>query len=207
MGWCLDGVLAYEMAHQLRAQGQEVSFLGMIDAFNPVYRKIENPWRARLARLRFHADNVAHLGFRSKAAYLRNCLGAIKNKGLQQLLRALYDRGFRKDRRSSCPQRAFDEVLRGVAVGYSPSPYQASVTLARPTTRRAGTYADCADGWRNLVAGLNVVDVPGDHREVFVAPNVKPMAASFTNALSVRVPQALACESSGTAFRLSGQRS
>ena len=33
MGWCAEGVLAFEMAQQLRAQGQEVSQLLMIDSF------------------------------------------------------------------------------------------------------------------------------------------------------------------------------
>ena len=34
-GWCLDGVIAYEVAQQLRAQGQQVGLLVMFDVPNP----------------------------------------------------------------------------------------------------------------------------------------------------------------------------
>jgi thioesterase domain-containing protein len=34
-GWSLGGVVAYEMAQQLRRAGEEVDFLGLIDSYTP----------------------------------------------------------------------------------------------------------------------------------------------------------------------------
>src|ERR1019366_7339565 len=38
-GWCDEGVLAYEIAHQLRRQGQHVALLVLFDAENPSSNK------------------------------------------------------------------------------------------------------------------------------------------------------------------------
>src|SRR4051794_38047815 len=38
-GWCYGGIIAVEMAHQLRAVGQEVAFLGLIETPAPVPEK------------------------------------------------------------------------------------------------------------------------------------------------------------------------
>src|SRR5206468_5575581 len=38
-GWCYGGIIAVEMAHQLRAAGQEVAFLGLIETPAPVPEK------------------------------------------------------------------------------------------------------------------------------------------------------------------------
>ncbi|PHM30278.1 amino acid adenylation domain-containing protein [Xenorhabdus innexi] len=39
-GWSMGGVIAYEMAHQLTNQGEEVAFIGMIDAMTPAAQKM-----------------------------------------------------------------------------------------------------------------------------------------------------------------------
>ncbi len=41
-GWSIGGVIAFEMSHQLLAQGERVSFLGLIDSASPLLSKV-NP--------------------------------------------------------------------------------------------------------------------------------------------------------------------
>lgn len=186
MGWCIGGVLAYEMAQQLRALGEEVSLVAMVDAFNPVHRKSESSWKAWRARFNFHMANLSHRDVRSGAAYLCERLETIKTRVRRQVWRALYALRFRNDRRGGSWQRAFEHVLGTVVARYVPSPYDGNVMMVRPTIRPAGTYADSVDGWRGLVADPGVVEVPGNHREVFGAPHVSIMASALTQALIVR---------------------
>jgi thioesterase domain-containing protein len=196
MGWCVDGVLAYEMARQLRAQRQEVSLLAMIDAFNPAYRKAENHWKGRWDRLKFHAANLSHLNAQNQAAYLAERWNTVKTRSRQQ--RAIH--ALRKDCGNGSEPRALDPALHDAVAGYVPEPYPGSVMVVRPTNRPAGTYWDAELGWQGLVAGISVVDVPGNHRDVFTAPNVAVMASAFTRTLSIPREESLEhhqCASAG----------
>lgn len=51
-GMCLGGNIAYEMAHQLVNQGQEVAFLGILDSnFAPRMKEDRPGWRKRVKKL------------------------------------------------------------------------------------------------------------------------------------------------------------
>src|SRR5206468_12483430 len=57
-GWCNGGLLAYEMARQLHAQGQAVDLLALMDPADLVY-----PARLRWLRaVVCHLGNLLHLG-------------------------------------------------------------------------------------------------------------------------------------------------
>jgi amino acid adenylation domain-containing protein len=51
-GYCADAKVAFEMAHQLRAMGEEIGFLGFIDSV----------WWAKIPRWRVLADNLLEFG-------------------------------------------------------------------------------------------------------------------------------------------------
>jgi hypothetical protein len=46
-GWCVDGVLAFEMAQQLRTAGDGVPVVILIDSFNPARWQCESRWATR----------------------------------------------------------------------------------------------------------------------------------------------------------------
>jgi hypothetical protein len=62
--FCFGGVVAFEMAQQLRAQGQDVALLALLDTKRPKYR----PKEADRARQAFHARRLRSLGL---LGYLR----------------------------------------------------------------------------------------------------------------------------------------
>ena len=188
MGWCAEGVLAYEMAQQFRAQGQEVSLVAMIDAFNPTRWKYESRWNSRRDRLRFHLANLSNLDVRAASAYSRDRLRMVLRKTRQRLWRTLYHLNLRTDRRTGSPSRASDQILTFSVSRYVPAPYDGRVMVARAEVRPAGTHADAAYGWRGLVADLQVVDVPGNHRDIFVEPNVEVMSSALAGALGAARP-------------------
>ncbi|HXP88016.1 MAG TPA: non-ribosomal peptide synthetase [Bryobacteraceae bacterium] len=184
MGWCADGVLAYEMARQLRAQGQEVSLVAMIDAFNPARWSYESRWSWRRDRFRFHYANFSNLGAKAAIAYSRERFQTLRKRTRQLLWRALYRVHLRTERRISLALRLPEQILTLSVSQYLPVPYQGCAMVVRAESRPAGTHADAAYGWRGLAGDLHVVDVPGNHRDIFVAPNVEVMASAIAAALS-----------------------
>lgn len=181
-GWCADGVLAYEMARQLRAHGEEVSLVAIIDAFNPAMR-CKNRWKARVDRLRFHAHMMNRLDLAGLAGYLRERFATIGRKVRQRVWRAIYRIHLAADRRIGDRLRIADQILTVAAGPYEPQPYYGPVLLLRAAARPPGYHADAAHGWRGVAADLRVIDVPGDHRDMFLASSVGPMAAAIEEAL------------------------
>ena len=177
-GWCADGILAFEMAQQLRVQGQEVSFVALIDAFNPVHRRSESQWGARLDRLRYHSSKLLRMDV-SAAPYLRERLSTIRRKIGQKAWRLLYRAHLLTDRRIGDRLRMPDQILTASANRYCPARYDGRVLLFRAANRPKGSYADAASGWYSIAKKLDVVDVPGNHRDMFIPPNVEVMAAAF----------------------------
>jgi acyl-CoA synthetase (AMP-forming)/AMP-acid ligase II/thioesterase domain-containing protein/acyl carrier protein len=177
-GWCADGILAYEMAQQLRAQGQEVLLVAMMDACNPA-TKYERRWNARLGRLRFHGDMLTRLSFKSGITYIAERIKTLKLKLRRQTWRMLYRMHLVTERRVGDRLRVSEQILTVAASQYVPRTYDGRVLSLRAEIRPHGPEADAAFGWRDVAPNLRVVDVPGNHRDIFRASNVGVMASAL----------------------------
>jgi thioesterase domain-containing protein len=178
------------MAQQLRAQGQEVSLVVMIDAFNPARWKYESRWIWRRDRMRFHLANLWRLDVKAALAYCRDRLRTLALRTRRLFWRALYHLHLRSDRRIGSPPRLSEQILTLSVSRYVPAPHHARVMVVRAIKRPPGTSSDAVYGWRALVSDLQVVDVPGNHRDIFVAPNVPVMASAIAEALLAGRPAA-----------------
>jgi thioesterase domain-containing protein len=179
MGWCNDGVIAYEMAQQLRGQPDRVPLVVMFESFNPANRHERASWPARKNRLKFHLSNITRLDTRRALEYCHERVRTIAENIRTQAWRALYNLHLRSDRRLN--QGLTDSgQIRGLAVSeYRTQPYQGAVLLVRAQKRPSGAWADPASSWREFVPNLKVEDVPGNHKDMFVEPNVEVMAAAL----------------------------
>src|SRR5439155_12408102 len=78
-GRSLGGIIAYEMACQLRAQGHEVGLLALLDSYPMGYERLSpngdslsTKARRLLRRVGAHLSNLSGLRLREKAVYLRD---------------------------------------------------------------------------------------------------------------------------------------
>lgn len=179
LGFSLGGSVAFEVARSLRARGQEVPLLALIDSFGPGFPQ---------ARV--------DLGRRRRAAlWLRRALLLPPDVGrkwtAKRLLRAVACRAasarVRLARR--WPWTASERLLRSrralAAAGflarrrYAPDPLDVPVLLVRsahPFSRR-WFQPDPTLGWRPFApAGLEVRAVGGRHRQVLRRPRVLEVA-------------------------------
>ncbi len=174
-GYSGGGLIAFEMAHQLRAAGEQVAVLAMLDTPGPAL--VSEAVRARLWRLwgRVRSGKGHYLKRRTQRAWLQ----------LRLLLRL-----------ERAPERlVFDAETVTVSLGDSMLQAQrryrfrqldVQVSLFRATTR------DSSDGflprdfaWGGFTsAGVRVVDVPGTHVTMCQQPNVDALARALAELLA-----------------------
>jgi amino acid adenylation domain-containing protein len=188
-GWCAEGVLAYEMAQQIRARGIDVPLLVLFDSYNAAAHPNAS-WLSR-ERVRYHLAAASQLPAGSLLTYGRDRLRTVAERFRTKAWRARYRRELMTGQGAAASLRHPDQLLALAAKEYSPQPYSGAVLFFRPQSRPAGDAADAASGWRELAPRLRVVDVPGNHVEMFREPNVAVMAEALDAALrEIATPQA-----------------
>ena len=150
LGYSSAGMLALETARRLAAEGEGVSFLGLIDAYPPVGPRT---WRYHWALL---ADRLER--FTDK--FVGRAHGLIVRHGR---------------RASGVDDMELRRRHRQAGRGYRPTAYpgEAALFVTRETLRM---FAEPGLGWRRLVGGLSVDTVEGGHFSVVNEPNVAALA-------------------------------
>jgi amino acid adenylation domain-containing protein len=174
-GWSLGGVIAFEMARQLLAAGEEVELLAMLDS-SPKIAGSEVPDDVTL--LLDIVAYVANLWNKPDLAASREALEALDSEvRLDFVLGLLRDADFLPQGTGRDRLRRALDVYRanGLAVqGYELAPYAGPLILFKAEEGPGGpeTY-----GWSDLAAGgVEVETVPGHHLNLLAEPNVRTLA-------------------------------
>ncbi|MCA8948767.1 MAG: SDR family NAD(P)-dependent oxidoreductase [Planctomycetes bacterium] len=175
-GYSGGGVIAYEMAQQLLAAGEQVAFVGMIDTICP-----QLPERSKAARALIH-------------------LGRLLRRGPMYPLRILR---MKLDRRASARRTeeareqggVMPQAMRGEDVQFAferafyrhrVKPYPGAVAMFAATEPLGGTryVRDDQLGWGPFVGGgVTVVKCPGDHFTMCTEPNVQFLCREYMAAM------------------------
>jgi thioesterase domain-containing protein len=194
-GYCLGGMVAFEMARQLHQMGETVALLGMLETYAP-----------RSSRHRMRLGNPKHV-----LAFLRNLPGWLRDNGpeaLRSLWTPLVDglgseglaRRFgvvRRGQWSSFDSDRYDAQLdpngpfvvrqahlQAVST-YAPTRFEGSATLYRVRTARLFEAHQPRYGWEPLFAGeLRVELVEGRHRDMLFHPHLGVLASKLGKALA-----------------------
>ncbi len=149
LGYSFGGLVAFDTAQRLLAAGQEVAFLGLVDAF---------PTRANLTARQFRARRLA---------------GVVKAYGGPgHVLRWVRQR--LQPTAMSPEDRAWHEGAE-VYDAYRVEPYAGPVTYFLATDDLP-LVADNATIWRAAAARIVVVEVPGDHMALLAHEQVGALA-------------------------------
>ena len=180
LGWCLAGNIAYEAAQQLRAAGQEVRAVVLVDTWNPAYL-------ARMGRLRRQLAERSY-GWQIIRADLVNVLRRRRSmrdflasrNAVRRLVRApeVEEGPLSASAAAYLAQQTFDAdllvQLHAAAQLYQPRPYDGRVLRIRSSEEPRGFGLDRRYGWGDLVGkNLQLVTVPGDHLTIFVEPSIQ----------------------------------
>ena len=189
-GWSLGGVLAYEVAQQLRAAGEEIDLIAMIDTTIP--KPTPGVTERELLHDRFErffaymsetydipieldVDALVELDEDEQVAVMMNI---VKDAGLGM------SPGVLEHQRTSY-------IDARIAERYVPEPYEGKIVLYRATDRGLTTSLDPrydrnedALGWDDFTDDLEIVHVQGTHITVIDRPGVQTMADHMRGVLS-----------------------
>jgi len=193
-GWCADGVVAYEMACQIEAQGDQVAVLALFDSLNPAYMKGLSPWQSLKQRTqllvwnsRFHLASLRQLGKSEIPGYIGQRLAAVLTLARRKLSGA-----FRYATRSEQSQKESEWRPSGLRVwirGYQPKPVPGPVVLFRSAGWSSRSPEDPSFGWGALVSHrLTIHQIPGNHLSIFLEPNVGVLAEKLAAHLAETTP-------------------
>jgi amino acid adenylation domain-containing protein len=196
-GWSLGGVVAFEVARQMREQGQEVSFLALVDSFAPSISQGETT-SLETREARDLASFALHLGF----AY--NQLLAVSNRvfslraeeRLACILSEGRSIGLLTAEMTTEDLSAMFEVFKlnsRLMEQYQGGSYDGIVTLFRAESVPDGSHAESGygpesreKGWEKLAAGVKVIPVPGDHFTILQEPQVGTLAKQLLSSIGTR---------------------
>ncbi|HVR96715.1 MAG TPA: thioesterase domain-containing protein, partial [Thermoanaerobaculia bacterium] len=181
-GWSMGGVVAYEMARQLEAQGERVALLAMLDSHLPDAPQTQRPDEEVLL-VGFARD----LGIQVNGFSLDRLAPELRDLDPEQRLNRLLEEA--RQARLLPPdmdlprlRRSFQVFQRNVEAMLSyqpPSPVATRIALFRagapsvpaPSPRSADL------GWAPWTrGGLEVIEVPADHHAIVRLPHVEQVA-------------------------------
>ena len=155
-GHCNGGLVAFEVAQQLRAMGEEVGLLVVMDttATNTRARILLRRVRTQKSRLvtgaRYYAKGVRRYGKEGPSGWVR-LAGRVLGLGRPDPARAA---------RVARAPMGLDEKYRSVMSTYVPRPYDRRVTVFRAAEFVDGTPDS---GWSRISADVEVHVIPGAH--------------------------------------------
>jgi thioesterase domain-containing protein len=183
LGGCsFGGVVAFEMARQLQAQGAEIGLV-LFDAWGPRYPRWLSP-RERIGR---HLETLRRFSLRNRAAYVIDRI-ASRMRRAKQALGRLATAPFG----GGTPQAPTDpryETLRRASMEYfsEPRPFAGGVVLFRASERpqlTCCTFDDPENGWGAAVSGeIDVQHVAGNHLSILREPGISLLAGVLKDRL------------------------
>lgn len=195
-GSSFGGLVAYEMAQQLVAAGEQVALLAMFDAGGPGYPQYlpsGSAWQQRIARWKhrfsLHWDNILVANGKERFDYI--CGKAWKwarGKVMWQVWTAqIRLRRLREEIQGFFWPQAFKQIKKAgkaAAAMYVPKPYVGAMTVFRAMEQPPGVVPDRELGWGKLImGGIQVYDTPGHHGAIVRDPRARKLAEQLTDAL------------------------
>lgn len=177
-GHSFGGVIAFEIACQLKTNGEQVGFLGILDANAPVKTKRAGTLSNRLQT---HKSNLAGRSVGETIQYLakraqRRFSKLGKNRWAQKIYKIKWIENLLWS-----DNRRYVQMARG---GYDPGVYEGDAIVYRASERPLSVTWDMTEAWKDFILGtLEYYDVPGPHNYIIKHPHVEHLARLMTGHL------------------------
>ena len=179
LGYSFGGIVAFEIAQQLQAQGKHVALLALIDRKSPLIQKV----RPSIAKsIQIHLTNLWHLPAKARLKY-------IKDRIDHQFEDFDYKAFLIKSLSETAPPSP--ELLNLIdnnaqaSDNYVAKPYAGNLNLFRCKVQTLDYSLSTDLGWENLVTGiLEIHNIPSIHYEVLKEPIVQTVAEQLNHCLS-----------------------
>ena len=192
-GRSFGGVVAYEMAQQLRARGRHVALVALLDTDPIGWLKLfkrgtalKLQTRFLTLRIRRHLRNLQGLKLFGKLNYIREKIVYKKRK--VETWRWQIEQKLKSERDPDLVDtlRDVEEFNYLAATNYKPCIYPDRVTFFY-ATEEVGSLEN-QFGWQTLATGgVEVVEIPGNHQNMIKSPNVELLAEQLKLRLTTTI--------------------
>ncbi|MEW5938266.1 MAG: non-ribosomal peptide synthetase [Chloroflexota bacterium] len=178
-GHSFGGLVAFEMARQLRASGERVGMLAILDTYPPVKTKktgtLSNRVQTHRAKVEGRPPKEV-LGY-----FARQFRRRVSKLGQTRWLQRLYKIKWIEDV-LWFDNRRYVESARSE---YAPGVYEGDAVVYRATERPRSVTWDKTAAWKDYIAGkVEFFDVPGLHTHIVKVPHVEHLARLITEHLA-----------------------
>jgi thioesterase domain-containing protein/acyl carrier protein len=191
-GYCMGGTIAFEIAQQLRAQGEQIALLALFDTLNWYKVPLPSIWGKTQhsgQRLIFHAANFFSLDSAGKAKFFLEKVKVFRSR--IPVWRGMLLRRFaRNSPTSNSKSRVLGQVWEAndcAGFHYDPRPYPGVITEFRPRKQ----YRLCNKPelkWDRLAqGGQEIVVLPVYPAGMLVEPFVKHLAAALMRSIDAAI--------------------
>jgi thioesterase domain-containing protein/acyl carrier protein len=178
LGYSFGGLVAFEMARQLEADGEKTQMLALLDCSAP---NLPSARPSVAKSLKIHLCNLWQLNFHERSSYVMGRITYRLTKDNQRdfLAKSLYKP------KDMTPQLL--DVLGAnlqASEDYLARPYRGRITLFRCQVQDLEHYLHPELGWSDLVNGnVDVHHVPGSHFRMMKEPRVRGLAEKVRSCL------------------------
>ncbi len=193
-GYCYGGVVAYELARQLEAQGESINLVAIFEGYAPLRGEQRvSTWRSPYLMLNYIRNMpywlADYLSLGRKQMWQR-----IQRKSRNVVKRTLSRLGFSAnwqvtdviDDASYIPPYHYQLMQMHIRAmnSYSPERYQGGVTLFRVRSQSLSRTPDPKMGWQKLAnSGVTVHHIDGSHHNILEQPHVQSLAIELKKSL------------------------
>jgi amino acid adenylation domain-containing protein len=187
-GYCMGGVIALEIAQQLRALGEHVALVTMLDTYN--YKtvsltkvRLESPLHF-LQNLWFHIANAASISAAERKQFVRQKLDTEWARlGVRFRHTASRFRVYSNPQQNEYPHLLIKRMNDEASLRYVPSPYEGRVAVILPKGSFLGLDSPTL-GWEGVIRnGLEVYELPVYPKGMLVEPFCRTLAETLQNCL------------------------
>jgi thioesterase domain-containing protein len=173
LGYSFGGLVAVEMARQLRKNGAKPPLVVLIDSDYLAASKALESWKDRIRRYRYHVNQIVH------GAGLRHLVGRLRSRSFRVIHKVSTTLGV------EVPRMASDVAGRQLlaAESYRAKPYSGPVYVFKAESRPEFFGNDPELGWGEILSDLRIEEIPGDHGSINTGMNLKILARKLAAAL------------------------
>jgi surfactin family lipopeptide synthetase A len=180
-GWSMGGMIAFEMAQQIRAQGQRVALLALLDG------RIPTPDET-FPEEDSEAISLVERYFGISFGPMASLTALPKDQQLALILEQAKSAGLVPAELDISQARRFVDLLRSdlrATQNYGLHLYPGRITFFKASETLAGASPDPTMGWSEWASGgVEVHIVPGNHANLMYEPHVEVLAEKLTACLN-----------------------
>jgi thioesterase domain-containing protein/acyl carrier protein len=189
-GRSLGGTIAFEMARQLKGQGQEIGLLALLDSYPVGHTKLtvqhdssKRELRHYLRKVGAHIANMRTLPLTEKFGYLIDKSQYLPIRIKSRIWRTIYRSYQSLGQEVPRALRDVEEFNWLAAREYTPHFYDGQITLFWASKDLRAKF-DLLEGWQSLaLGGMEVHEVPGTHLDMIKEPHVDELAKKVDQCL------------------------